>query len=379
MLELPPLSLYIHIPWCIRKCPYCDFNSHQTDGEIPEQQYIDALLQDFGHDLRYIQNREIQSIFIGGGTPSLFSASALERLISQLHSLASFSSHLEVTLEANPGSAEADRFKQYRSLGINRLSLGIQSFQDQHLLALGRIHDSAQAHKAIDMATAAGFDNFNLDLMYGLPQQTVAQAIADLDTAISFSPNHLSWYQLTIEPNTIFYHKPPVLPAEEPLFEIQEQGLLRITADNYQRYEVSAFARQNSTSIHNINYWSFGDYLGIGAGAHSKLSLPEDNRILRLRKLKQPSQYLNSPISYIAEHGEIALSERVIEFLMNGLRLTGGIDMRLMTSRAGIGAADIGDKVDELVAKDLLVRHDHILQATNKGYLFLNSLLQEFA
>jgi len=378
MLELPPLSLYIHIPWCIKKCPYCDFNSHQVDAAIPEQEYVDALLQDFSQDLPYVQNREIQSIFIGGGTPSLFSAVALERLLNGLQNLVPFKSALEVTLEANPGTAEAERFRQYRSLGINRLSIGIQSFNDQHLNTLGRVHDSAEARRAIDMAMAAGFDNYNLDLMYGLPQQTMEDALTDLDTAISYGPTHLSWYQLTIEPNTVFYHKPPVLPEEEPLFEMQQQGLARISAGDYKRYEVSAFAKQGRESLHNVNYWSFGDYLGIGAGAHSKLSMPQDNCLIRSRKLKQPAQYLSNPLNYVAQRGEIVRSERALEFLMNGLRLSGGVDLRLMTSRAGIGVGEIDDKVDDLVARGLLVRQSHNLKATDKGYLFLNSLLQEF-
>ncbi len=289
LLQLPPLSLYVHVPWCVRKCPYCDFNSHQKTGELPEAEYVDALVADALADLPGVQGRALQSIFIGGGTPSLFSAQAYERLFTELQRHIGFAPDIEITLEANPGTAERARFADYRRAGINRLSIGIQSFDPHQLQQLGRIHDDADAHKAIDFARAAGFDNVNLDLMYGLQDQTPAGALADLRAALEHAPTHLSWYQLTIEPNTELFKRPPPLPEEDTLIDIQEAGLALLGTHGFERYEISAFAQPGRQARHNLKYWRFGDYLGIGAGAHGKLSWPARDESLRTRKKRQPA------------------------------------------------------------------------------------------
>ncbi len=309
MLAQPPLSLYIHIPWCVKKCPYCDFNSHEFGAHeacVPEERYIAALCADFDADYTLAcggdtveKRRPIYSIFIGGGTPSLFSARAFDTLLQHIASTQHAgwleSPELEITLEANPGTLEAGRFAEFRAAGINRLSLGVQSFADAQLTRLGRIHDGAQARRAIDSARAAGFDNFNLDLMHGLPEQSLKDALADLESALSFEPPHLSWYQLTIEPNTVFYSKPPPLPSESILTSVQDAGHALLSARGLEQYEVSAYARSSSLqSRHNFNYWQFGDYLGIGAGAHGKISLADGSQPLRTRKHRQPDHYLRA-------------------------------------------------------------------------------------
>ncbi|PCH62213.1 MAG: YggW family oxidoreductase [SAR86 cluster bacterium] len=378
MLELPPLSLYIHIPWCEKKCPYCDFNSHQSASVIPEQDYVQALIQDFAEESHLLQGRAIETIFIGGGTPSLFSASAYEQLFEALQKTAHFSSDIEITLEANPGSAEANKFKAYRSAGINRLSIGVQSFNDAQLQKLGRIHSADEALRAIESANAAGFDNFNLDLMYGLPQQSAAAAMDDLASAIRCQPQHLSWYQLTIEPNTVFYSKPPKLPKEEPLHQIQEMGLALMQQHGYHRYEVSAFAKHGSQCRHNLNYWGFGDYIGIGAGAHGKLSVVAEDRIYRKRKIKQPDHYLRNQLNRCAEVVEVEHEDRLLEFLMNGLRLKQGFSITSLETRTGIAFREIEKQVESLIQQDLLVRREDTLAATDKGYLFIDSVLQKF-
>ena len=280
MLELPPLSLYIHIPWCIKKCPYCDFNSHELQTSLPEAEYVEALCQDFDRDFEFCGDRPIHSIFIGGGTPSLFQAKSFDSLLQHIQSKTALSDKLEITLEANPGTAEARKFSDYFSAGINRLSLGIQSFDNKQLQNLGRIHSSDESRKAIQFARAAGFDNYNLDLMHGLPGQTLESAMSDLQSAIDFEPRHISWYQLTIEPNTVFYTRPPILPTEPVLNEVEEAGIVLLKQNSFQRYEVSAYSQSNSQSQHNLNYWEFGDYLGIGAGAHGKITMPDSNAII---------------------------------------------------------------------------------------------------
>ena len=281
--QLPPLALYIHIPWCVRKCPYCDFNSHAASPTLPEEEYVDALLADLDQDLHAVHGRELSSIFFGGGTPSLFSAQALGRLLKGVEQRIRFAPDIEITLEANPGTFEQEKFTAYRALGINRLSIGIQSFQEQKLKALGRIHNGDEAIRAAGMARQAGFDNFNLDLMHGLPDQSLDDALGDLRQAIAMKPTHLSWYQLTLEPNTVFWNQPPVLPEDDTLWDIQEAGQALLAEHGYAQYEVSAYAQPGRAARHNLNYWSFGDFIGIGAGAHGKLSHP-DGRILRTWK-----------------------------------------------------------------------------------------------
>jgi putative oxygen-independent coproporphyrinogen III oxidase len=378
MLKLPPISLYIHIPWCQRKCPYCDFNSHEHRGELPQRAYIDALLADFKLDMPLLQGRPLHSIFIGGGTPSLFDASSFAALFTGLQQMVEFSSQIEITLEANPGTAEAEKFAAFRHAGINRLSLGIQSFEDKKLQALGRIHDGRQSGRAIDIARAAGFDNLNLDLMYGLPEQTRQQALTDLDTAIGMQSEHLSWYELTIEPNTRFYNTPPLLPEEDHIIIVQEQGLKLISASGLQRYEVSAYAGKGKQARHNINYWEFGDYLGIGAGAHGKITLAQEQRIVRNRKIKQPNHYLRQDISYTAARDTVSASELVLEFLMNAFRLTGGFTAPLFEERTGLAFSTIRKRIEYLVSAGLLsMQHDRI-SPTQTGQLLINNLLEEF-
>ncbi len=295
-----PLALYIHIPWCIRKCPYCDFNSHAVKEAIPEESYLQALIRDLEADLDQIPLRPIQSIFIGGGTPSLFSPDALAALLEAIAARVALARSLEVTLEANPGTVEQTRFVGFRQAGINRLSLGIQSFQPEKLKVLGRIHDDQEAVQAVMAAKQAGFENFNLDLMFGLPNQSLEDALFDLNTALSLKPTHLSWYQLTIEPNTLFYHRKPPLPADDDIWEIQHHGQALLASHGFHQYEISAYSQFGFQSRHNLNYWEFGDYLGIGAGAHAKITNPHNHTITRFWKTKHPKEYLNPDKSFLA-------------------------------------------------------------------------------
>ena len=292
LTALPPLSLYVHLPWCVRKCPYCDFNSHEARGEVPEEAYVDALLADLATELPAIWGRNLVSVFIGGGTPSLFSARALDRLLGGVRALTALAPNVEVTMEANPGTVERARFADYRALGINRLSLGVQSFDDAALAALGRIHSGDEAHRAIDVARAAGFDEMNLDLMYALPGQGIDAALADLDAALAHAPEHLSCYELTLEPNTLFARFPPELPDDDARWDIQTALAGRLVGAGFERYEISAWARPGHASVHNTNYWRFGDYVGIGAGAHGKISRADDDSITRRWKTKHPARYL---------------------------------------------------------------------------------------
>lgn len=380
MLELPPLGLYIHIPWCVRKCPYCDFNSHEANGALPESDYVRALCEDFDQDFEFIQGRSIHSVFIGGGTPSLFSADAYHHFFEHLRNRAAFAPDCEITLEANPGTAEAAKFAAYRDAGINRLSLGIQSFDDAQLKTLGRIHSADDARTAIEIARSAGFDNFNLDLMFGLPDQSAAQALQDLREAIEFRPTHLSWYQLTIEPNTVFYNYPPQVPEEEPILEIQELGLQLLEARSYARYEVSAYAQPGRASLHNLNYWQFGDYLGIGAGAHGKVSKIANGVLTvgRTRKIKQPKHYLVSSVNRCAEQQSLKASDLPLEFLLNALRLKRGFSESLFEQRTGVPFSTIGKQVEYLISQGLLARDELLVRPTDKGYVLLNSVLEEF-
>lgn len=385
-MTLPPLSLYIHVPWCVRKCPYCDFNSHKADSTLPEAEYVCALLDDLDVDLAWLSeqgvaNRPIHSIFIGGGTPSLLSVQAYQDLFAGLQKRLRFSDDIEITMEANPGTFEADKFEGYRKLGINRLSIGIQSFQDHQLKHLGRIHSGQEAINAVNMAKAAGFDNFNLDFMHGLPDQTLEHALADLQQGIDLNPTHLSWYQLTIEPNTEFFKRPPVLPQDETLWAIQEAGQKLLADNGYDQYEISAYAKQDKQAKHNLNYWQFGDYLGIGAGAHGKLTIPHDDinqsKVYRTAKTRLPKDYLNLAKRFLVVQDNIEIEDRDLEFLMNALRLFHGVDKSLFNKRTGLAYDQIEQKVESLVAKGLL-ESGHKLKTTSQGQLFLNELLERF-
>ena len=379
MLELPPLSLYVHIPWCVRKCPYCDFNSHESAAKIPENDYLQALFRDLTNDLPWVQNRKIHSIFFGGGTPSLFSANAIEKIIQRTETLIGFEDDIEITLEANPGTAEQQKFADFNAAGVNRLSIGVQSFNNDHLSALGRIHDSDNALKAIEMAQICGFERFNIDLMHGLPNQTRVQAISDLETAINTGATHISWYQLTIEPNTAFYSKPPILPIEDQLADIQDLGQQTLAKADFEQYEISAFARNNQQCKHNINYWQFGDYLGIGAGAHGKITLPDQNSIIRSAKTRLPKHYLNQDTSQLTSDKPIAQDQLVLEFMMNGLRLTAGVKKDLLNSRTGLSTDQIEDKIEQLNQEGFLKHHPSNYCTTNLGARFLDTLLQRFS
>ena len=371
----PPLSLYIHVPWCVRKCPYCDFNSHAVKGEIPEHAYLNALLEDLDQDLSLVRERPIETVFIGGGTPSLMSGAFYHRLFERLRERLTFSPEAEITLEANPGTLETGRFESFREAGINRLSIGVQSFDPNQLKTLGRIHDSAAAHSAIDAARKAGFDNFNVDLMHGLPGQTPSQALDDLQAALSYQPRHLSWYQLTIEPNTEFFSRPPALPDDDRLWEIYQRGGDLLRRAGLDDYEVSAWSLPGAQSRHNLNYWTFGDYLALGAGGHGKVSLA-DGRILRYWKTRQPDAYLNRIGSRTAGSEAIEPEDRPLEFMMNVLRLKSGTEEQLYSERTGLPLSSIAVKLEQLRNENLIVPDR--LQATAKGQRYLNSLLEHF-
>ncbi|MBA1276474.1 radical SAM family heme chaperone HemW [Pseudomonas stutzeri] len=374
---MPPLAAYVHIPWCVRKCPYCDFNSHAAGPQLPEDEYVSALLADLEEDFDQIQGRRLGSIFFGGGTPSLFSAQALGRILEGLERRVGFAEDIEITLEANPGTFEQAKFRDYRRLGINRLSIGVQSFQPAKLKALGRIHDGDEAIRAADMARAAGFDNFNLDLMHGLPDQSLEDALSDLRTAIAQQPTHLSWYQLTVEPNTEFWSKPPQLPEDDTLWDIQEAGQALLAEQGYAQYETSAYAQPGRQARHNLNYWTFGDFLGLGAGAHGKISQP-DGRILRSWKTRLPKDYLDPAKRFRAGEKQLQAEELPFEFLMNVLRLTDGVPALLFTQRTGLPLGQLADARREAEARGLLAADPQRLVATPKGQLFLNDLLQLF-
>lgn len=376
-MKQPPLAVYVHIPWCVRKCPYCDFNSHTSDSGLPEDAYIDALIADLDEDLQNAHDRELVSIFFGGGTPSLFSAASLDRLLEAMQQRLRFAENVEITLEANPGTFEQAKFKDYRIAGINRLSIGIQSFNPTHLKALGRIHDDHEALAAVDMARRAGFDNLNLDLMHGLPGQSLQQARADIDQAIALAPEHLSWYQLTLEPNTVFYSRPPVLPEEEVLWDIQEAGQARLAEAGYAQYEVSAYARHDHRARHNLNYWQYGDFIGIGAGAHGKLT-HTDGRVERYWKTRQPKDYLSSDTTFRAGNKYLSDAELPFDFLMNALRLVDGVPSSWYVERTDQSLETIAPLLDNAVQRGLLEPWQQHLRPTEKGRLFLNDLLEKF-
>lgn len=374
---LPPLSLYIHFPWCVRKCPYCDFNSHEAKGDFPEQEYLDAVRLDLEQSLPLIWGRKIYTIFIGGGTPSLMSAKGLDRLMSDVRTLLPLDGACEVTMEANPGTFEAEKFKSFRASGINRLSIGIQSFNPRHLQALGRIHDDNEARRAVEIAHA-NFDNFNLDLMYALPSQTLGEAKKDLETALAFAPPHLSLYHLTMEPNTVFAKYPPVLPDDDASADMQDMIASETRFAGFEQYEVSAYAQPGRRARHNLNYWEFGDYLGIGAGAHSKISFP--HRILRQARYKQPKSFMEAARAGnpVQEEREIGRDEMGFEFMLNTLRLTGGFAPNLFAERTGMAITAIDKVLNEAEAKGLLYRDHLIIRPTELGQRFLNDLQQLF-
>jgi oxygen-independent coproporphyrinogen-3 oxidase len=375
--SLPPLSLYVHIPWCVRKCPYCDFNSHEVRGEAPEQDYVRALIADLELALPQVWGRRVYSIFFGGGTPSLFSARAIDELLAAFRARLNVAADAEITLEANPGTFESAKFRDYRACGVNRLSIGIQSFNPAHLHALGRIHDGEEARRAIGIAQAH-FDNINLDLMYALPQQTLRQAQEDIDAALSFGTAHLSAYHLTLEPNTLFHRNPPPLPDAELAADMQDMIDERLAHAGYVNYETSAFAQPGRECLHNLNYWRFGDYLGIGAGAHSKLSFFD--RMLRQMRYKQPRAYLQMTATGTPIQEEHAVSnvDRGFEFMMNALRLTAGFEAALFAERTGLPISAVERPLREAALRGLISR-DHLrIAPTKRGQRFLNDLLQLF-
>ena len=370
------LGLYIHIPWCIKKCPYCDFNSHALKTEAPEQQYISVLLKDLQQDLRLLDTPvTFRSIFIGGGTPSLFSAGAFEDLLTGIAKLVTLPEDLEITLEANPGTFESNKFAAYRALGINRLSIGIQSFNPHHLQRLGRVHSAEEALTAIEIAHQAGFERLNLDLMFGLPDQSRAAMIKDVETAIAMQPRHISFYQLTLEPNTYFHKFPPKLPADDHIFLGQQRCQQLLAEAGYAQYEISAYAKKGDRCQHNVNYWQFGDYLGIGAGAHGKLSISRPEKILRTVKPKSPEQYLNNVQSTITE---VVIDELPLEYLMNQLRLKAGFNLDHYQLMTGLKAMTLEPGLTTCVDQGLLIKQDNRFFCSAKGWNFLDDILENF-
>ncbi len=373
----PPLALYVHVPWCVRKCPYCDFNSHEAAGAVPEADYVAALIADLQSALPLIWGRPLVSVFFGGGTPSLLSPAAIDELLAAFRALAMLSPGAEITLEANPGAVEAEKFAGFRAAGVNRLSLGIQSFNDAHLKALGRIHGAAEAKRAAQLA-GDHFDSFNLDLMYGLPGQTTEQALTDVETALAFAPPHLSCYQLTLEPNTRFAAFPPALPEDDLCADMQEAIEARLAAAGYANYETSAFARPGRECRHNLNYWHFGDYLGIGAGAHSKLTLHD--RVLRQMRWRHPDAYLENMRggSPVQEAHEVAAGQLPFEFLMNALRLAAGFQPALFEARTAQSVSRILPQLRAAAADGLVDIGGERIAPTVRGRRFLNVLLERF-
>jgi len=378
--EAPPLALYVHLPWCVRKCPYCDFNSHRAPALIPEDDYVAALLRDLAQDLAQVPARPLVSIFFGGGTPSLFSPDAIDRLLRGVAQRLEIAPDVEITLEANPGTVEQARFQGFREAGVNRLSLGIQSLDDAKLRKLGRIHDRAEALAAVAAARAAGFDNLNLDMMVGLPAQTPGEALRDIDELIGLSPEHISYYQLTLEPDTVFARHPPPLPADDTAWAMQLAARRRLIRAGYRRYEVSAYARPGYQCRHNRNYWTFGDYLGIGAGAHGKLSDPASGQILRRWKPKQPRLYLQSAgtPAGIAGENRLAPPDRLFEFMLNALRLSDGVPTALFGRHTGLPLGLLEPVRGEAVAAGLLHPDPARLLPTARGRRFLNDLVEMF-
>ena len=375
MADLPPLSLYIHIPWCVQKCPYCDFNSHALKGEVPHDDYVQHLLSDLDADAPWAQGREVKTIFIGGGTPSLLSGPAMQTLLDGVRARLRLADDAEITMEANPGTVEADRFVDYQRAGVNRISIGVQSFSEAKLARLGRIHGPEEAKRAARLATGLGLRSFNLDLMHGLPDQTLEEALDDLRQAIALNPPHLSWYQLTIEPGTLFGSRPPVLPDDDSLWEIFEQGHQLLTAAGYRQYETSAYAKPGYQCQHNLNYWRFGDYLGIGCGAHGKVTFP-DGRILRTAKTRHPRGYMQG--TYRDRQHEVEAADKPFEFFMNRFRLLEPAPRADFTRYTGLDESAIRPQIERTIALDYVTESAEAWQITEYGKLFLNSLLELF-
>ncbi len=377
MNETIPLSLYIHFPWCVKKCPYCDFNSHALGTTLPEQEYIDTLLLNLEQLLPRIWGRRLISIFMGGGTPSLFSGEALNRLFEGIRARCTLTYDAEITLEANPGTVEQQRFKDYREIGINRLSLGIQSFNDKHLKILGRIHGAEEALQAIACVRNAGFTNFNLDLMFGLPEQTHAQGLCDLSQAIAQNPSHISWYELTLEPNTPFWHQPPKLPQDDDIIALHEAGQSLLAENGYQQYEVSAYSK-NIPCKHNVNYWEFGDYVAIGAGSHAKITECSAKEITRLHHHRHPKQYMDIKQGFVQQEQVIPKSQLAFEFMLNTLRLKQGVSKHLFSERTGLHADVIKPKLLIAEQKGWIERNTDKICTTPLGYRFLNNVVELF-
>ncbi|MGK2889855.1 MAG: radical SAM family heme chaperone HemW [Candidatus Malihini olakiniferum] len=375
MHKLPPLSLYIHIPWCVQKCPYCNFNSHALKGEVPHQEYVDHLLADLDTDLPLSGNRALSSIFIGGGTPSLLNAEGMQTLLDGVSARLPLSADAEITMEANPGTVEADRFSGYQRAGINRISIGVQSFSPEKLTRLGRIHGREEARRAAHLAAGLGLRSFNLDLMHGLPDQTLEEALDDLRQAIALNPPHLSWYQLTIEPNTLFGSRPPVLPDDDALWDIFAQGHALLTDAGYQQYETSAYAKPGYQCQHNLNYWRFGDYLGIGCGAHGKITL-NDERILRTVKTRHPRGYMRG--NYLDQCNDVQTEDLPFEFFMNRFRLLEPAPCSQFSAYTGLAESVVRPQIDWALAQGYLTETATHWQITEHGKLFLNSLLEGF-
>jgi putative oxygen-independent coproporphyrinogen III oxidase len=379
--ENPPLTLYIHLPWCVKKCPYCDFNSHEfSKPGIDEDLYIDALILDIESELPRIWGRTIKSVFIGGGTPSLFSAESIDKLLSAIRARLNINSGIEITLEANPGTAEAEKFKGFREAGINRLSIGVQSFNDIYLNVLGRIHDASEALHAIELAKDVSFDNFNIDLMFGLPEQSIDDALHDLEIAVSQSPTHISWYQLTIEPNTVFFSKPPKVPSDDVSWQMQERGQLYLAEKGYKQYEISAYAKDNKVAEHNMNYWEFGDYLGIGAGAHGKITNVAEGKIERFTRHKIPKRYIElaGSASVITEIRKLERTDLPLEFMMNALRLTEGVATNFFLQRTGLPIKIVEKEMLYAAERKLLEWNINKIQPLIQGQRYLNELLEMF-
>jgi len=381
MSALPPLALYIHIPWCVRKCPYCDFNSHAVSDLLPEMRYIAALLADFAQDLQHFQPRQaIRSIFFGGGTPSLLQAENYARLLEEIRRLHPIAPDVEITLEANPGTVDCEKFAAYRALGINRLSIGAQSFQDRLLQHIGRIHRAADTLHAFERAREAGFGNINLDLMYGLPDCTLTEAEEDVRCALALAPEHLSYYQLTLEPHTFFHRHPPPLPDEEQIDAMQRTGRALLAAHGYRRYEISAYSLPGLQCRHNVNYWQFGDYLGIGAGAHGKISVEQPERIIRYWKRKHPDDYLSHAATAQRFGGltTILPQELPLEFLMNQLRLREGFTLATYQARTGLAPETLSPALERCMKRGWLIADGERIHCTEQGWEFLDSVLQVF-
>ena len=377
LFEPPPLALYVHLPWCVRKCPYCDFNSHAMPQNMPQREYIEALIEDLDHDLTKVRDRTLISIFFGGGTPSLFSPEEIGLLLEAVRARFVVSDELEVTLEANPGTIEHGRFAGYREAGVTRVSLGVQSFNEQQLKTLGRIHGAGDVHRAVDELRRAGLDNFNLDLMYGLPQQSIEEALQDLRSAIELQPAHISHYQLTLEPGTVFYHRPPPLPDDDASWQMQTESQALLDRFGYSQYEISAYAQAGRQCRHNLNYWQFGDYLGIGAGAHGKLTVQDG--IQRTARCKQPREYLSrAGADRIVEHRWLSSAELPFEFMLNALRLRAGVPASLFQARTGLALDVMESQLTAARAKGLLADTPGRLAATELGLQFLNDLQSIF-